>query len=122
MFFSITSFTYWCILTQTPSVYTDSTVNDKMPHILTTSANLLGVCFFIITGIHLTSAKENIEVMRLVTATSFLLLLSCFLSYISMRTTRQSRTLERIADYLFLFAIVLLFMTIGFLSFGIGLV
>lgn len=95
-------------------------MHEKLPHILTTSANLLGVCFFIITGIHLTNAAQNTEIMRLVTGVSFLLLLSCLLSYVSMRNVARSVTLEHTADYLFLLALILLFISIGLLSFDIG--
>lgn len=99
-------------------------MNDtKLPHILTTSANLLGICFFIITGIHITNNQENLEVMRSVAVVSLLLLLSIFLSYLSMRAhaTKRAAEFERAADYLFLASIVLLFVTISMLAFGIGI-
>ncbi len=99
-------------------------MNDsKLPHILTTSANLLGICFFIITGIHITDNNENIEIMRSMAAISLLLLLSIFLSYLSIRSqlSRRAITYERVADYLFLGSVVLLFITIIVLAFGIGI-
>jgi hypothetical protein len=94
----------------------------KLPHILTTSANLLGICFFIITGIHLSNAEENIEIMRMVSGVSFLLLASCFLSYLSIRIHPSHKAIkyEKLADYLFLAGITLLSVTVTMLSFEIG--
>ncbi len=95
----------------------------RVPHILTTSANLLGICFFIITGIHITSNEENIEIMRVVTGVSLILLSSCFLSYLSMRVYPSSKayTYERIADYLFLLGITFLFVVIVMITLDIGI-
>jgi hypothetical protein len=99
-------------------------MNEKLPHILTTSANLLGVCFFIITGIHLANGEENQEIMRLVATISILLLLSCLLSYLSIRSDsklKQALLFEHIADYLFLASITMLCIAVGLLAFDSGL-
>ena len=78
--------------------------------------------FFIITGIHLTDNSDSMQLMRLVIGISFLLLISCFLSYMSIRSTKRSEHYEHIADTCFLIAIALLFLTMGMLAFDFGIV
>ena len=95
----------------------------KLPHILNTSANLLGICFFIITGIHLTNPTEHMQVMQSISIVSILLLLSIFLSYLSIRVypSKKAYKYEQIADYLFLASIILLSVAIIGLTFGTGI-
>ncbi len=100
-------------------------MNDtKLPHILSTSANLLGICFFIITGIHITDKVEYLTVMRAVAGVSLLLLMSCLFSYLSIRSysSKNNFDFERIADVLFMMSIVMLFFITLALAFSIGLV
>ena len=95
----------------------------KLPHILNTAANLLGICFFIITGIHLANKEENMQIMRAISVVSMLLLLSILLSYLSMRIhpSKKAYQYEKVADYLFLGSIIILFFAIIGLTFGTGI-
>lgn len=74
-------------------------MNNQLPHILNTSANLLGVCFFIITGIQITSLVERELINQIVFLASFGFLVSIFLSYLSIRTHKNTYRFERFADY-----------------------
>jgi hypothetical protein len=94
--------------------------DSKNPHILNAAANLLGVCFFIITGIHFASAEELLEIDRAVLLASLFFLTSCTLSYLSIRATALSlieEKFERYADYFFLAGIFTLFVVMLLLTF-----
>lgn len=91
----------------------------KNHHILNAAANLLGVCFFIITGIHLTNISTLVEIDRAVLMASLLFLASCTLSYWSIRGGAHADSSEQYADYLFLGGIVVLFGVMLLLTFNI---
>jgi hypothetical protein len=90
----------------------------KNPHILNAAANLLGVCFFIITGIRLTDVEELQEINRLVFVGSLFFVVSCLLSYLSIRNIRFTDTFEIYADYSFLIGILLLCVVMLLLTFN----
>jgi drug/metabolite transporter (DMT)-like permease len=94
-------------------------MNNKPPHILNASSNLLGICFIIITGLKLTNVASNTlaDDVSLFAALNFLS--ACVLSYLSIRIEKQSIPLERWADYLFLVGMISLFIAI--LAFSRGL-
>ena len=88
--------------------------NTTSPHILNTSANLLGFCLFIITSLHISNQSETHFIDGLTSIVSVLLTGSCMFSFVSIRTTdpvRESR-LEKIADYLFFTALIGILITI----------
>ncbi len=60
--------------------------NKTSQHILSTSANLLGFCLFIITSLHLTDRSENSLIDEFTSIVALLLTLSCVFSFISIRT------------------------------------
>ena len=90
--------------------------NEKIPHILNTSANLFGICLVIITGLHLSSARGSNAVYIIVLFGSLIFLSSCILSYLSIRDEKDTIILEHIADYLFLGGLILLFMAMATLA------
>ena len=96
--------------------------NNTSPHILNTSANLLGFCLFIITSLHIANPMETHFIDELTSIVSILLTFSCMFSFVSIRTKRpeRERRLEAIAEYLFFSALVgilvsILIITINYL-------
>lgn len=73
-------------------------------HILPTSATMTGVCVTIISIVRLVEANHHISTIidNLMAFTGLTFLVSCFFSYISIRSARQSGKFERYADMLFL--------------------
>jgi len=88
--------------------------NTTSPHILNTSANLLGFCLFIITSLHISNLTETHFIDGLTSIVSVLLTVSCMFSFVSIRTTdpTKERRLEKVADYLFFTALVGILVTI----------
>jgi hypothetical protein len=82
--------------------------NKTSQHILGTSANLLGFCLFIITSLHLTNRAENNLIDEFTAIIAFLLTISSICSFISIKTGNEKSelTFERIADYLFILALI----------------
>jgi hypothetical protein len=93
--------------------------NNTSPHILTTSANLLGFCLFVITSFHIANKSATSIVDEFTSVIALLLTFSCLFSFLSIRTDDVvvEKKLETIADYLFgisllgiIFIIALLFL------------
>lgn len=78
--------------------------NKTSQHILSTSANLLGFCLFIITSLHLTNKANNNLIDELTSVLALLLTVSSIFSFISIRTENKNKEfkLEQIADFLFI--------------------
>ncbi|MEJ0061843.1 MAG: hypothetical protein WDO70_01210 [Alphaproteobacteria bacterium] len=91
----------------------------KQPHILNASSNLLGICFVLISGLKLTGSSEDTLADEICLVAAILLLGSCVLSYISLRTEHGSLFYEKIADYFFLTALFCLFIAV--MIFGTGI-
>lgn len=85
--------------------------NDKSPHILNASSNLLGLCFVVLTSLKLLNAGHKTILDELTLAAIILFMSSCLLSFLSIRGTIKSRRYELIADYLFIAGIGVLFVT-----------
>jgi uncharacterized membrane protein SirB2 len=78
------------------------------PHILSTSANLLGFCLFVITSIHVANQTAILIIDDLTSIIALILTLSCSFSFISIRTKNpktEERT-ETIAEYFFIVALI----------------
>jgi len=82
--------------------------NNTSPHILGTSANLLGFCLFVITSLHINSQLETHLIDQLTSMVAIFLTASCIFSFVSIRTANKQRekTSETIADYLFFVALI----------------
>jgi hypothetical protein len=82
--------------------------NNTSPHILNTSANLLGFCLFVITSLHIADLTEIHIIDNLTSIVAIMLTCSCIFSFISIRTKnpKSEKRLEKIADYLFLASLV----------------
>jgi len=77
-------------------------------HILPTSANLLGLCFVILSFIRVLKLGNETIIDELVAVAIVLFFTSSFFSYVSMRSNRWAESCERIADTIFLIGLFLL--------------
>ncbi len=78
-------------------------------HILPTSANLLGLCFLILTLKKLWKMNGVGQLVdKLDGVTILIFFLASFLSYVSMRAERRSDLYEKAADVVFLSGLLLL--------------
>jgi len=77
-------------------------------HILSTSANLLGFCLFVITSLHVSDRSESSRIDEFTSVIALLLTLSCIFSYVSIRTVYPVREqmMERVADNLFITSLI----------------
>lgn len=82
--------------------------NKTSQHILSTSANLLGFCLFIITSLHFTDKAESSLVDEFASVVALLLTFSSVFSFLSIRTADNKREirLEKIADYFFMISMI----------------
>jgi uncharacterized membrane protein len=88
--------------------------NDKKNisrHILPTSANLLGLCFVILSFIRVSKLGNETIIDELTVIALVFFFCASFFSYVSMRSERRSQLCEKIADSIFL--IGLFFLSIG---------
>ena len=79
-------------------------------HILPTSATMTGVCVTIISIVRLTETRHHISTVidNLLAINSLFFLVSCFLSYLSMRPIPQTEKFEKYADVFFLVGLFLM--------------
>ena len=91
----------------------------KSPHILSTSSNLLGFCLIVMTSLKISDHAEATVLDELTGIASVLLMASCILSFLSMRTIQAHRAerLERTADVVFLTGLSLVFIAILLIAF-----
>jgi predicted transporter len=84
----------------------------KQPHILSASSNLIGICFVIMAGLKITDMAHTTFADEICTVAAFSFLCACILSYASIRVNKRAERLERLADYIFLASLILLFVGI----------
>ena len=82
--------------------------NRTSHHILSTSANLLGFCLFVITAIHISNKVENTFIDEITSIVALLLTASSLLSFLSIKTNHLKREilLEKIAEILFVISLL----------------
>ncbi len=82
--------------------------NNTSPHILSTAANLLGFCLFVITSLHIANQTEIHLIDEFTSVIAVLLTISSIFSFISIRTKNPVREhrLETTADYFFMISLV----------------
>lgn len=94
--------------------------NDKSPHILNASSNLLGLCFVVLTSLKVLNISGKTIIDELTTFAIIFFMSSCILSFLSIRgNIKKSGRLEKIADIFFLAGLTLLFVTALLFSFDI---
>ena len=82
--------------------------NKTSQHILSTAANLLGFCLFVVTSLHISNYSVKTRIDEFTSFVSVLLVFSCLFSFFSIRTEdeKRERLLENAADFLFGLALV----------------
>ena len=93
--------------------------NNTSPHILNTSATLLGFCLFVITSLRISNQAENSNIDEFTSVIAIVFVFSCLFSFLSIRTSNLvlEKQLETMADRLFIIAlsgIVIIIMLISF--------
>ena len=84
--------------------------NEKSPHILNASSNLLGLCFVILTSLKYLKVTEKTFIDDAVAFAILFFMSSCVLSFLSIRgNIKIGGRYEGIADYLFLAGLTVLF-------------
>lgn len=98
--------------------------HDICVHIFTASAAMVGVCLTVIgiLRVVISLRKEDMLGDDLLAVNSMLYLASCLLSYWALRTRSVSRNhrLERVADIIFLTALVFTAINAGFITWAIS--
>lgn len=91
------------------------------PHILSTSANLLGFCFVVLTSSKITKMNEASYIDEGATLAIVVFMSSCLLSFLAIRSKYESRALrlEKLADILFLCGLIILFLTTILIAFNV---
>lgn len=93
---------------------------DKSPHILNTSANLMGFCFIVLTSVKISKLNESSFIDEGAALAIILFMTSCLLSFLAIRGTNlPSKKLEQTADILFLSGLIVLFITTMLIAFNI---
>ena len=93
--------------------------NNKAPHILNTSANLLGICFLVLTSLKVLKLSETTFIDECTSVATILFMSSSILSFLSIRSTAgKSIKYENIADLVFLTGLICLFITIMMVTFN----
>jgi len=94
--------------------------NKTSQHILSTAANLLGFCLFIITSLHLTNKVETSYIDEFTSVIAILLTISSGLSFFSIRTenSKKEKIYENIADYFFMLSLLGILIIIIFIVFN----
>jgi hypothetical protein len=94
-------------------------------HIFTVSSAMVGVCLTVIGLIRvvITFGKADTVADDLLAADAFLFLVSCLLSYSALRTRskRRMHRRERIADGIFILAMILMAIICGLITYAIAL-
>ena len=94
-------------------------------HIFTVSSAMVGVCLTVIGLIRvvITFGKADTVADDLLAADAFLFLVSCLLSYSALRTRskRRMHRMERVADGIFILAMILMVIICGFITYAIAL-
>lgn len=94
--------------------------NNKSPHTLNASSNLLGICFVVLTSLKLLNISQKTIIDELTTIAIVLFMSSSILSFLAIRTKKSdNHRYENIADYFFLGGISLLFITTILFAFNI---
>ncbi len=90
----------------------------KSSHILNASSNLLGFCLVIITSLKVTRYAHGTYIDEATGIASLCLAASCIFSFLAIRTGNRilQPRYEKLADYLFLTALIFITVSVLFLS------
>ncbi len=93
----------------------------KSSHILSTSSNLLGFCLLVLTSLKISKFQQATMIDEFTGAASVLLMTASIFSFLSMRIKNIKRSVyyEKIADVIFLIALITIFTVTFLVSFFI---
>jgi len=98
---------------------------DICVHIFTVSAAMVGVCLTVIGILRVAIGARKVDTFAddLLSADAVLFLASCILSYWALRTRsiRRMYRVERVADFVFLSALLFMVVICGFITYAISL-
>ena len=79
-------------------------------HILSTSSNLLGFCLVVITSFKISGLSSKTYVDEFTEVATVILVVCCILSFLSIRNSDKpsGARYETIADYLFVFCLIII--------------
>jgi len=88
------------------------------PHILNASTNLLGFCLVIITSLKIAKFSHHSYLDEFTVGAIFCLMMSCTLSFMAIKSTKESisNRLENIADLLFFAALICISLAVCIVS------
>ena len=93
-------------------------------HIFTVSASLVGVCLTVIGIVRILIGTKNINTIAddLLAIDAFVFLCSCLLSYWALRSRskRRMHQVERIADSIFIFGLLIMVVVCGLIVYVIA--
>ena len=86
----------------------------KSPHIINASSNLLGFSLVIITSLKISKISQTTHLDEFAGIACLFFAFSCFFSFLSIRTAKEIRNIqfEKIADYLFLIALLCIVLSV----------
>lgn len=94
-------------------------------HIFTVSSAMVGVCLTVIGLIRVVITMGKIDTLAddLLAADAFLFLVACLLSYWALRTRslRRMHRVERVADSIFILAMILMTAVCGVITYAISI-
>lgn len=90
--------------------------SEKQPQILAASSALLGISFVLITGLKLSNAAENTLADEISLFSAACFFGGCLVSYLAIRTEKEAKRIEMIADYMFLTGLITLFVAMAAFS------
>ncbi len=95
--------------------------NNTSQQILPTAANLIGFCLFVITSMHVSDKAASSMVDDFVSIITLFLTTSCLLSFLSIRSSIESRSnnYEKMAEFLFVGSLIGLLIIILLLVDGV---
>lgn len=95
--------------------------NTKSTHILSTSSNLLGFCLLVLTSIKISRFHEATIIDEFTGVAAILLMTASVFSFLSIRSTKekQGEYLEKVADVIFLLALMIIFIVTILVAFSI---
>lgn len=93
---------------------------EKSSHILTTSSNLLGICFIVLTSLKLLNLDGKTLIDEFTAFVIIMFMISSLLSFLSLRSKNgKSERFEKTADVIFLLGLFSLFIITMLITFNI---
>lgn len=87
-----------------------ATETGKSPHILNTSATLMGFCFVVLTSAKINNWSNGSKIDEITAIAIVIFMASCIVSFLSIRSSRRGAYYELMAEYIFLTGLFILFL------------